>query len=82
MMAMQRKELEKRSSCYKIRNPKYVLPWFKYEVVRKDFHYNLIVIINNTPSFVFEKIYPHSIQGFALYIKQYNIGFLQQHMSC
>ena len=59
------------SSCYKIRNPKYVLPGFKHEFVRKGFHYNLIVIINNTPSFVFDKIYTHSIQGFALYIKQY-----------
>ena len=37
------------SNCYKIRNPKYALPKFKYEFVRKGFHYNMIVIINNTP---------------------------------
>ena len=57
------------SNCYKIRNPKYVLSKTKNEFIRKDFHYNLIVIINNTPSFVIDKIYI-SIQGFA-YIKQY-----------
>ena len=59
------------NNCYKIRNPKYVLPKYKYELVRKGFHYNMIVIINNTPSFVIDKIYTHSIQGFALYMKQY-----------
>ena len=60
-----------RSSCYKIRNPKYVLTGFKHEFVRKGCHYYVIVIIINTPSFVCDKIYTHSSQGFELYIKQY-----------
>ena len=57
------------SNCYRIRNPKYVLPKFKNEFMRKGFDYNIIVFTSTTP-FVIDKIYTHSIQGLALYIKQ------------
>ena len=60
---------------YEIRNPRYVLPKFKNEFMQKSFHHDLIVIIHNTPSLVIDKIYTHSIQSLALYIKQYVLDF-------
>ena len=54
---------------YETRNPKYIVPKFGHEFILKSLNYNLINIINNTPSFVKYKTYTHSNQCFVLYIK-------------
>ena len=54
-----------------IRNSKYVVPKFKDEFVRKRFNYNLIKVMNNTPSIVKDKAYTHSKQDFVNYSNIY-----------
>ena len=44
------------STCYTMRNLKYLLPKFKHEFVRKFFNYNLIDIINKTSSHIIDSL--------------------------
>ena len=67
-----------------IRKPKYVLPYFKNEFVRKGFHYNLI-IINNIIILILSlltKLYRCSIPDFVLNIEQYELDSYMSFECC
>ena len=48
-------------------------PLARHEYAKKCLRFDLPRIINNTPRIILDKIYTHSLDGFAWYIKQYII---------
>lgn len=52
---------------YPIRNKTYKLPLVKHEFAKSSTGYNIIRIINSTPKEITDKMFTHSLYGFATY---------------
>lgn len=51
-----------------------ILPRIKHDYARKRISYIVPYLLNNSPALIIDKVFTHSLAGFALYVKQYLIN--------
>ncbi len=54
-------------------------PLAKHDYAKKCIRYDIPKLVNNTPSLILDKVWTHSLQGFAWYIKQHIIQNYQEN---